>query len=539
MILLDFFLTIIVLVVLFGFLVFVHELGHFLAAKLIGVEVEEFAFGFGKRLWSKRYKDTLYRINLIPLGGYVKVLGDEDPSSFKQIQGESFSSKEKQKCEKQINQIAGADSSILSKLHAIENSSEIGEGERAEMVRYIKKGLIPNDPNFILKKGFWGRLSVYSAGVLMNILVAIAIFTLFLATTNFQTRIFNITEYPFIGADVQKARKPLVGNVYSESLIEDGFIVDEENLGLILLEIDGNSILDEEHFEVLWEEVEGREVDTKYQEVATGKVFEKTLLLNSEGLDINIEPELDNKVVIASVDSGSPADNAGLEAKDTILKLENHGTDFTENGDFLKFLEENAGRRVQFQVLSDEGYIEELEVDLREKEADELFLGASFQLNYIPAVSQYELDYGENKVLAGAAHTINVLGYNPVVLFEIISVSFEQKDPAIAGQSVTSIWGVGEHINTLVVGRDYQSIINIAGLVSVSLAFMNILPIPLLDGGQILFLIIEKLRGRPLGIKTQEKISQISFFLLVGLSIGVILKDIWLGFIGDFFRGIF
>ena len=68
---------------------------------------------------------------------------------------------------------------------------------------------------------------------------------------------------------------------------------------------------------------------------------------------------------------------------------------------------------------------------------------------------------------------------------------------------------------------------------------MNILPIPLLDGGQILFLVIEKIRGKALSVKMQERIAKISFFFLIGLSVLVILKDIWLGFIGDFFRGIF
>src|SRR5512146_2449189 len=59
-------------------IVFVHELGHFLVAKWVGIKVEQFAFGFGKRLFGFQWGETDYRVNLIPLGGYVKMLGQED-----------------------------------------------------------------------------------------------------------------------------------------------------------------------------------------------------------------------------------------------------------------------------------------------------------------------------------------------------------------------------------------------------------------------------------------------------------------------------
>lgn len=80
------FVTIAVFVFILGLLIFVHELGHFIVAKKTGVKVDEFAFGFPPRIFAKRYRGTLYAINLIPLGGYVKLLGEEEetesPASF-------------------------------------------------------------------------------------------------------------------------------------------------------------------------------------------------------------------------------------------------------------------------------------------------------------------------------------------------------------------------------------------------------------------------------------------------------------------------
>ena len=68
------------IVPLLAFLIFVHELGHFLTAKRFGIKVTEFGFGFPPRLFGVRYGDTLYSLNLIPLGGFVRMVGEEDPT---------------------------------------------------------------------------------------------------------------------------------------------------------------------------------------------------------------------------------------------------------------------------------------------------------------------------------------------------------------------------------------------------------------------------------------------------------------------------
>jgi regulator of sigma E protease len=72
--------TILLVILILGILVFIHELGHFLAARLVGATVLEFALGFGPRILSKEYKGTVYSIRLLPLGGFVNILGDGDPT---------------------------------------------------------------------------------------------------------------------------------------------------------------------------------------------------------------------------------------------------------------------------------------------------------------------------------------------------------------------------------------------------------------------------------------------------------------------------
>lgn len=75
-----------IFLLILGLVVLIHELGHFVAAKLIGAKVEEFAFGFGQSIWKKQYGDTVYKWNIWPLGGYCTIMGESqdvnDPRSF-------------------------------------------------------------------------------------------------------------------------------------------------------------------------------------------------------------------------------------------------------------------------------------------------------------------------------------------------------------------------------------------------------------------------------------------------------------------------
>src|SRR5262245_59669842 len=72
--------SVVVFALLLGFMVLVHELGHFVVAKLAGIRVEEFGIGFPPRLLAIRRGETEYSLNAVPLGGFVRMLGEEDPT---------------------------------------------------------------------------------------------------------------------------------------------------------------------------------------------------------------------------------------------------------------------------------------------------------------------------------------------------------------------------------------------------------------------------------------------------------------------------
>src|SRR5215213_3491060 len=82
-------------VFILGSAVILHEFGHFIVAKMLGIRVETFSVGFGKRLWGRRWGTTDYRLSLIPLGGYVKLGGDDSNSGLEEGAGEEIPAKER------------------------------------------------------------------------------------------------------------------------------------------------------------------------------------------------------------------------------------------------------------------------------------------------------------------------------------------------------------------------------------------------------------------------------------------------------------
>ena len=105
--------NILLFILVIGTLTFVHELGHFVAAKIVGAKVFEFALGFGPKLISKKFKGTQYSIRLFPLGGYVKILGDGDPGKEDSKSNPKGNLSKKPKVQQIFVMLAGVTMNIL------------------------------------------------------------------------------------------------------------------------------------------------------------------------------------------------------------------------------------------------------------------------------------------------------------------------------------------------------------------------------------------------------------------------------------------
>lgn len=365
------FVNILLFLLVISILTFVHELGHFVSAKIIGAKVLEFSLGFGPKLFSKKWRETIYSFRGLPFGGYVKILGDGDP-------GEEMNSK-------------------------------------------------ADDKRDLRKKPKWQQIFVMLSGVTMNILLAISIYYVVLASNGWELVLnSDFKDFKAIGAEV-----------YLE-----------------------------------------REGDVEYEIIEGGKASEAKL------------PE---KGFIKSIDNKE------------IVYMEEVG----------EYISTKKGETISLNVCVDEkcsDYVIEV--------PEEGKIGISLPSNYLVILS-----YKEHKLFAGFSHIRNSLVLIGNKLEEMIGNARLSGDYSELSNSVSGPVGIYFVI-------DYFKkfgVIPFLGMIadlSVSLALVNVLPIPALDGGRVMILLLEWIAGKELDEKIETKIINGSFIFLIILILFIIIKDI-------------
>ncbi|HEX9804581.1 MAG TPA: RIP metalloprotease RseP [Candidatus Dojkabacteria bacterium] len=479
-------LSIIIITLIFGFLVFVHEAGHFIAAKLNKVMVEEFAFGFGPKILSKKVGGTEYKINVIPLGGYVKMFGDEDAASSKQ-------------------------------------NPEVAD-----------------DPRSYQSKKIWQKMTIVAAGVIVNFVVAFLIFYIYLFISDFKPDpILKITNFNFIGTNQEELM------VFSS--IDERSAADEADLPELgfLYSIDGNKVSTRSEFNEVLSQVKGGDVELEVMIPESLEIESYTLELddNTKALDnsvnLGIYPissfrvpafieEDPESLYYYTLDlETSAANSSDFFEEGYLLSINN--TEISNIDDLREILNNNENGTINVQIQNLDGEIKEVNVELGEKQDDgnvKLGIGVPNADSSAEATQVFFLDYNANKAFSGIAHTINTTVYQAIGLGNVIGRAF-QGQPELLAESVASPIKIGEVVYELVSTDNFSNIVNLTALISATLAFMNLLPIPLIDGGQLVLLALEKLRGKPLSEKVQDIISKVGFGFIVGLGVIVLLKDFW------------
>ena len=352
-------LPIIIFVVLLGLLVFIHELGHFLAAKRIGAAVEEFGFGFPPRLFGIKRGGTIYSINWIPLGGFVKIKG------------------------------------------------ELGDQS--------------GDPQSFSSKTTGQRAFVLVAGVAMNFLLAVVLYTI-------------------------------------------GF------------------------------------------KIGLPQTFD-----DSQPLPANLQSA---KVVIAQVAAGSAAEEVGLKLGDQILTLD--GQPIERPAEVQDYLTSHRQQVVAMQI---ERGSEDLTYQVQARPLDGSpapVIGIGFVLTGI-------VSYGWGQSLVNGFSTTYFVAINILRSFGQIITSLLTTGGA--GLDVAGPIGVAV-LTSDVVRLGFIYLLNFAAILSVNLGIINILPIPALDGGRLLFVIIEKLKGRPVNQKVEGLSHNLGFILMIALLLIISFHDV-------------
>jgi regulator of sigma E protease len=445
----PFLLVIVRFVVVIGILILVHELGHFFVARWTGVGVERFSIGFGPVLLRWRGKETEYALSAIPMGGYVKMMGEESP-----LEG--------------------------------------GGGPAYDPARA-----------FALKP-LWARFLIVFAGPAMNLILAAAIFAVVLAA---------------MGRPVWS---PTIGRVTDGSPAAAGLRV-----GDTIVAVDGQPV-------AYWEDVEyaiprssGRPLELRVRRDGGEVTVSVTPRLRSVTDPIFREPRevwdigagLQALPLITSVGPRSPAERAGLKPGDVVVQAADqplHSPDDLLDiirgrpGVSFPMIVEREGKRLTLTVTPDS-------VKERTASGDEVAVG-KIQAGLGLKAERFE-PYG----------ALAALWYGTVRTWDMTALTAKGLWKLITRQIDLSNIGGPIQIATETTRQAHEGLLSVAlfvAVISVNLGVLNLLPIPMLDGGHLLFFIIEAVLGHPLSLRKREVAQQVGFVLLMVIMVFALYNDL-------------
>jgi len=425
-------------VIVLGVLVFVHELGHFLAAKLFGMRVERFSIGFPPRAFGKQIGETDYCVSWIPIGGYVKIAGMID---------ESF-------------------------------DTEFLQSEP--------------QPWEFRAKPLWQKVIVLSAGVTMNILLAIVIFWG-----------INVVQ----GKTVRDTTR--IGFVQEGSAGAAAGI----QVGDSILAINGAAV-------TTWEDllgdvfIESMSGDVALSVLRNGQpvslVIPKGSLPETDPGALGISPAKPG-IRVTSVESGNPADSVGIRPGDVIVRLA--GEPISSDSTMIRIVRAHAMVPLAVEWKRGDTLMSATVVPTAQGR-----IGIGFDPLF--GLSVRRVQYSFFGALPQAVK--DVVNYTALTVEQIWNVITRKTE---FSQSVGGPIRIAQ-LATQTAELGILPFLWFMAVLSISLAFLNILPFPALDGGHILILLIEGVIGRELPVKVKLGVQRAGFFLLIAFMVFVLYNDI-------------
>ena|GEM_PF-256856 len=456
--------SILLVIIALSILIVVHEFGHYLAARWMGVHVEVFSVGYGKRLIGKEIAGTDFRISAFPLGGYAKMYGD-------------------------ITEDVASD--MIKKQKKVAVEAVAPEKEKEEV-----KEEIPIEKSFFHKKR-WQRAIILIGGSVFNILLAI----LFIWIANLAGR--EIPAY--------KTEPPVLGGVVEGSPAEQAGL----KAGDRILEINGEKMetWEETEIYILINPKDKLSIEAKRNgDIITFSVQPKEVTKNKVGY-IGLLRNI--PLYVGSVIEGSEAERMGLKEGDIIKKINGQRINYWLEG--VEKIGESANKKISLVVERDgkemslTGTPEPYEnPETKETEG---------KLGFIPTPPTTTKSYG---ILDGFAASIQ----ENIRYTKLFFVSLGKL--LVGKLSIRTMSGPIEitRISLKVAEQGLLPLIFLMGFISLALGIFNLLPIPMLDGGAIFIIILEGIRRKDFSLTTKERILQIGFLFIVALVVVIFYNDI-------------
>ena len=446
-----------VLIVL-GIMVLVHEFGHFVAAKLCGVRVEQFSIGFPPRLLGVRIGETDYCISAVPLGGYVKMTGESMP-------GENMS-------------MTGAD----------------GETIAAQKL----------DPGALTSHPRWQRIIIGLAGPFSNFVLALVL----------------MTGFYMLHHEIE---------VYRDQPVTIDWVMPNTPAAQAGLEPGDRVVSFDNEPNPTWYQMNVRSVLNLNHSVAVtvarnGQEIPLTLQLNdsSKGEDFSLEKigilaaiqPYPLKVIFVS--PSSPAGKAGVQVGDVFESVDGHV--FHGTGSIFEYLQSRGGAPVTV-VIERNGA--DMTKTLQPILLDGPPQGKAWRIGFQGAPPPYKV---EKLALPSAlAESAKFCRSNSLLIFEVLQRLLSHR---ISVDSLSGPIGIAQQTGQAWDMPGWGPTIQLMTVISLNLGVLNLLPFPILDGGMILFLLIESVMRRDVNVVVKERIYQVGFVLIIIFFGYVIFNDI-------------
>ncbi|MBZ5702098.1 MAG: RIP metalloprotease RseP [Acidobacteriia bacterium] len=427
-------------VLVLGIMILVHEWGHFAMARLFGVRVDVFSIGFGPRLWGWKRGDTDYRISALPLGGYVRMAGQD--------------------------------------------LSEVDSGEQGPS----------GAPDELMSKPRWQRALISFGGPLVNLILPVILLGVFFIGVG--------VPYPaFLDLPVRvTALPPAVPDAAATP-----FQVGDRVLAL-------NGVQNptwEKALDLVGQAAPGSTLQFEVENAGARRTLSAPVK-DAERL-LGYPPVLP---VVDEVVSGSPAYRAGLRPGDKFLAINDRPIETWAQ--FVDSVQHSNGQKLALRVARN-GQVLQLEVTPRQ--------GASERGEPVWQVGiqrRDEIAYRRVGFIGGSKYAVMTTAAGIDQLLGVVGKLFSGR---VSVKQLQGVVGIARESGQAV-RRGPSSVLQLMAFISLNLGVLNLLPIPILDGGHILLLAIEGLRRRDLSLAFKERFVQVGFVFLLLLFVIVMYNDV-------------
>ena len=519
-----------------GFIIFIHELGHFYAAKRCGIKVNTFSLGFGPKLIGVQRGETEYRISLLPFGGYVQMEG-ESPTEQTGAPGEFASASIGNRAfvvaaGPVVNLLFGlliywfvfatginADSArLIGGLTGL----PLGEAE-AIQIGWIADdgpgavgGLMPGDTVISVNGDPISHWAMFQTRIYISANKPLEL----VVERDGERKVLSVTPdaEPSVRGDIGIIRvssrvETVVGHVEEGSLAAQAGI----QVGDQIESINGEKLHNVPYFGYgVWhtsEDWRNKKYQTLYQNINENQ---EAMMLGIRRGDETFTVELPVRWhVKANIQEDSIAQNAGIQGGDMLLTLNGWGVD---NATLYSELKTMADRPIEIGLIRD-GNPQKVTLAAESQSPEVDAEGALFGLAWQTSLSGMEFAAKAAPLPNYNLYTSFGKGVEATWLtFTTVGRTLQQLvGGEVSPKHLAGPIGIADATSRMFDRVGFSSVLFFIGFISINLCIVNLLPIPIADGGQLLFMAVEKIRGRPMPRKAQEIVQQVSIFLLIAL----------------------